>query len=434
MAKKHPFRRKKYRSRFGHTGPTSESQPVLRDRRAIEGAMWTQLEDILGAVPATPLHQAQQVVYQAFGAQDPQERVELAKKALDLCPDCADAYVILAENAPTREESFDYYEKGVAAGERALGPEAFQESVGHFWGQLETRPYMRAREGFAHALWVAGQHDEAVSHLQDMLRLNPNDNQGVRLTLASWLPYLNRDQELADLLTQYNDAMATWSYSRALLAFRQQGDTRESRQLLNDAKNGNPYVPEYLMGDEPVPEERPEHYGFGDRNEAIIYVGEALKAWRSTPGAVTWVRDAFKKPKEQTTPAEKTIGPTAQGKEQLKRAPMVDNTWQAGFRHLPQWVESDGDRVLPWVVLAVNRASGLVMTTKVVAEEPTADLLWDILAGAIRQPSKDRAHRPRQIQVEPDARWNELRPHLDEIGIELETTRISRHWRWHSRT
>jgi hypothetical protein len=30
----------------------------------------------------------------------------------------------------------------VAAGERSLGPKAFEEDAGHFWGILETRPYM----------------------------------------------------------------------------------------------------------------------------------------------------------------------------------------------------------------------------------------------------------------------------------------------------
>ena len=110
--------------------------------------MRDQMEQILGVVPAaTPLHQAQRIVYQAFAAPDPQERIKLAKQALDLSPDCADAYVVLAENAHNRKEAFDYYEKGVAAGERAIGPIAFQESVGRFWGLMETRPYMRAVKG-----------------------------------------------------------------------------------------------------------------------------------------------------------------------------------------------------------------------------------------------------------------------------------------------
>jgi len=108
------------------------------------------LGEMLGGPAAgTPLDKAQELMYQAFGTPDPEERVKLAKQAIDLSPDCADAYVLLAEHTKSRKEALDLFEKGVAAGERALGPKAFQEDVGHFWSLLETRPYMRAREGLA---------------------------------------------------------------------------------------------------------------------------------------------------------------------------------------------------------------------------------------------------------------------------------------------
>src|SRR3954452_16249063 len=164
-----------------------EGEPELPDRRALEGAMRDLLGDLIGPRDDTPLSQAQNVMYEAFGSHDPEVRIKAARKALDLSPDCADAYVVLAEEARSRKDALELFEKGVAAGERALGPEAFQEDVGHFWGVLETRPYMRAREGRASTLWTMGRRDEAIGHLQDMLRLNPNDNQGVRYTLAGWL-------------------------------------------------------------------------------------------------------------------------------------------------------------------------------------------------------------------------------------------------------
>src|SRR6185312_821671 len=127
--------------------------------------------------------------------------------------------VLLAEHARRRKETLRRYEQGVAAGERALGTHAFQRDVGHFWGILETRPYMRARLGLAHSLWTTGRRDEAVRHLQDMLRLNPNDNQGIRYTLAGFLLFLDRDDELAKLLAQYPDeGSATWAYTHALVA------------------------------------------------------------------------------------------------------------------------------------------------------------------------------------------------------------------------
>ena len=114
-----------------------------------------------------------------------------------ISPDCADAYVLLAEQAKSRKESLQLYEQAVAAGERAIGPDAFTGDVGHFWGLLETRPYMRAREGLAHTLWTLGRREEAAGHLLEMLRLNPGDNQGVRYTLASWLRHWGQRAPMA---------------------------------------------------------------------------------------------------------------------------------------------------------------------------------------------------------------------------------------------
>src|SRR5205823_3664226 len=85
---------------------------------------------------------------------------------------------------------------------RALGPDVFRKSAGHFWGILQTRPYLRARLGLAQTLWALARREEAVQHLQEMLRLNPNDNQGIRYTLAGFLLFLDRDEDLARLLEQ----------------------------------------------------------------------------------------------------------------------------------------------------------------------------------------------------------------------------------------
>ena len=101
-----------------------EEKPVheLPDRRAMEGVMRGLLGGLVGPREETPLSKAQDLMYQAFGSHDPKERVKLAKQALELSPDCADAYVLLAEHTKSRKEALDLFEKGVAAGERALGP------------------------------------------------------------------------------------------------------------------------------------------------------------------------------------------------------------------------------------------------------------------------------------------------------------------------
>lgn len=235
---------------------------------------------------------AQDVVYQAMEATDRSERIRMAHQALGITLDCSDAYVLLAqEDTESVEEAFFFYHKAVMAGQKAMGKKVYEESVGHFWGIFETRPYMRARLGLASCLWAMGEREEAVKHYQDMLILNPLDNQGVRYLLISCLIELGRDGDAEALYRTFEeDGTAFWTYSRVLLDFRASGDSPLAGKSLIEALKSNPYVPEYIAGRRRVPKRLPDDYGFGDRNEAIIYASENFPAWKASKGAREWLK------------------------------------------------------------------------------------------------------------------------------------------------
>jgi tetratricopeptide (TPR) repeat protein len=249
----------------------------------------------LGGRQSNAVIEAQQLMYDAWEAPTRQRAVALAKKALSISPDCADAYSFLAEQtAKSVEEAIDLYAKGVEAGERAIGKQAFAEDVGHFWGLLETRPYMRARAGLAECLWAIGRQEEAVAHFQDLLRLNPNDNQGVRDLLMPRLIELGRDKDAEKLFRQFDDGMATWMYSRALLDFRKLVASPKAGASLKAALTENKFVPSYLLGRKKMPRNLPDHFGFGDDAEAVIYAYGNKAAWQSTAGALEWLAGKLK--------------------------------------------------------------------------------------------------------------------------------------------
>ncbi len=239
----------------------------------------------------TPLDRAQDLIYDAWEEEDELKRMMMAKVALEICPDCADAYCLLAEDATgILRYTIDLYAKGVAAGERALGPDIFRDGVGGFWGPLETRPYMRARAGLAECLWEAGRDDEAIGHAWDMLRLNPSDNQGMRYILMHWLAETKRDDEAWRLLNEYPDeATLFWECSRALLLYRKEGDSKEARASLKRVQKLNKHAVGYLLSPMDLPDEEPEHYQFGSQEEAALYASPALRSWYETPGAVEWL-------------------------------------------------------------------------------------------------------------------------------------------------
>ena len=297
--------------------PQSGTNPPIHDPRAMEGsisdltrfleeqefesieeanAFLTELlergEGPPAYQPTTPPEKAQELVYQAYEAHG-KKRAQLTRRALRISKDCADAYVLLAEEtAKNAKEARELYEKGVEAGERALGPELFEDGEGHFWGILETRPYMRARHGLAGCMWALGEREKAIEHYTDMLRLNPNDNQGIRYLLAHALLEEGYEQALGELLKQYqDDATASWTYTRALWMFRKEGATEGANAALREALETNPFVPLYLLGQKSLPGVLPEYIGFGDESEAVTYAAESLNGWLRTPGALDWLRE-----------------------------------------------------------------------------------------------------------------------------------------------
>ncbi len=265
-----------------HHPPANEEEM----RRAIEPFMGRAPGEI-EFKPQTPLEEAQEICYQAFDALG-RRRFQLAREALRICPDCADAHVLVAERCAGVDEAHEQYVRAVDAGSRSLGPEAFREDEGRFWGEIDTRPYMRARSGLAECLESLGRTDEAAGHYQEMLRLNPDDNQGIRYRLLPILLRSGRDEEAEELLDRYEEEVAAmWAYGRALLAFRRGGDGDEARSLLAWAAKVNAYVPHLLCGEPPA--DMPTMFAPGSREEAIRCALQQHAAWKETPGALEWL-------------------------------------------------------------------------------------------------------------------------------------------------
>jgi tetratricopeptide (TPR) repeat protein len=394
-------------SRSPSPSPSSSSFRPKRPKKSIPGRPTISNE----------LFRARQIYLEAAEAADPKQQVALANKAIALSPDCAEAFILLAEHAQTRKQARKFYEQAVEAAARVLGPEMFRELEGHFWGYLETRPYMRARVGLAETLWALGRRAEATEHLDAMLKLNPGDHQGLRYIQAGWLLNLDRLEALDDLLAKYDENSTTWAYTRALVAFRRGGDSPEARKLLTAAKKANKHVPSFLLGREPLPPEQPLFYSPGDLDDAILYSGHQLAAWKSVPGAIGWLRSKVKDPRKRRPKVSSTIGPSPTVEERLRTLPSEMDAWQADFRQFARRVEIAGERVRPWMVLVSSRTRDLVLAHALTEEAPSAAELWDIVAGAMEKPAAGDPHRPTELQIRPGGPWESLASHFEAIGV-----------------
>jgi tetratricopeptide (TPR) repeat protein len=253
--------------------------------RGVEGTM----AGMFGSRTEDPLDQAQELMYEAWDSANPKQRIALAQKALKISPLCADAYNLLAqEQARTLDEVLAYRQKAVEVGEEALGPDGFNKYAGHFWGFLETRPYMRARAGLGEALWAMGKKDAAIENYKEMLELNPGDNQGIRYILAGKLLDMGKLDDLRILLELHaEDFSADIQYTRTLVAYS--NDAGNAAEIAAGAYATNKHVPSMLSGEIPVVQVG-NYITMGGEDEASGYVEVFGPAWRRTPGAIAWLK------------------------------------------------------------------------------------------------------------------------------------------------
>jgi len=247
-------------------------------------------DDLKGA---TPLRIAQELIYQAWESKYVHEAVALAHKALSICPQCADAYNLLADETEGFKQKIALYVQAVNAGRLGLGEKFFEENKGHFWGLIETRPYMRALGGLQECLWKEGQPDNAIKICQDMLGLNEGDNQGMRYVLMRYLAKLARYDDLERFMEfgGYRiDCVAEWLYTRALLWFIKKGDGSPANTMLNKALGSNKFVPEYLFRKDFYLKNLPTTLSLGGEDEARYYAHELGPVWWRTPGAIDWLK------------------------------------------------------------------------------------------------------------------------------------------------
>lgn len=188
-------------------------------------------------------------------------------------------------------ETIEDYQRAIDLFRSTKGEKYFEENKGYFWGMLESRPFMMHLLEQAMLLWDAGQRDRAVSQLQYLLELNPNDNQGVRYVLMSRLLELDRLDEAQELFDFYDEEYsADWLFSKLLLSIKSNQNKDIIEELYEEAVEENEFIIPFLVGKKKIPKVLPSFYSPGDENEAIIYVDLAQRAWKNNKKAIKMLK------------------------------------------------------------------------------------------------------------------------------------------------
>lgn len=234
----------------------------------------------------TAFDRAEELCFQALEQQG-RNRVRLIRQALREDPMHLRAHELLAENTLDLQTRIERYQAALELGQVQL-KDLWETEVGHFWQILKTRPFIRAKHGLALALEENGQRKEAIEQMLDILRLNTNDNLGVRYRLVALLMTQDRETEAAQILEQYPDESAAWWYLKALVEFCLQGPASDKAQeTMLKAFAANPHVSELIVRGEPP--RLPESYSPGSVEEAEVILEEQAEAWMTRPDFVGWM-------------------------------------------------------------------------------------------------------------------------------------------------
>src|SRR5271169_2589048 len=100
----------------------------------------------------------------------------------------------------------------------------------------------------------------------------------------------------------------------------------------------------------------------------------------------------------------------------LKELPQANETWEADFEALPKRPTQNERHFLGMVVSKKGRC---ILAESQVEGNPTVNDMATMLANAMLSPLSGDAHRPSRIYARYYTPWDEVYPHLREIGIKV---------------
>jgi tetratricopeptide (TPR) repeat protein len=159
---------------------------------------------------------------------------------------------------------------------------------GQFWGILESRPYMRALHGLGLTLWKLNRLEEAYSIFSKMLKLNSNDNQGIRYLMGPILHQMGQIEKAAIWYkSNLEDPHNIYNYGLILV---QQKELETAINILISAIFENPYIAPLLLKDKILVSDWWHSSKLSEPEYADEYVSEYRSWWEMETSALGLLR------------------------------------------------------------------------------------------------------------------------------------------------
>ena len=239
-----------------------------------------------------PRFQSDDLLEEAYNTTSKTKAIKLAKQALEIYPDNIDAECFIAEFEENQIKKLSKMEVIIEKAKIILEKDNVfeRENIGHFWGIIETRPYMRARNRKITILMDLGRYTEAIKECEEMLNLCENDNLGIRYTLMGLYCILEKFEECEKLYKKFNEYSAFMLFPMAITYFKK-GDYKKSKKFLKDVQEVNSNIIKILKNDIDMlaNSEDIEYYAPGSIEEASIIITDLLYLLGSVPSFITFM-------------------------------------------------------------------------------------------------------------------------------------------------
>ncbi len=231
-----------------------------------------------------------------FAARDEDDRKTAKKKKsleskIQKSPKQFELLAELASMEDDTEKRVEIWRRAVQAAEAAnpklAGPEIAQLS------EKKKSAYVDALFALANDLLFLDEIEESISRLKDILRKDPDDRRNAHRVLLEVYCRQNQIDEAEDLADEWSDAddSPCVHMTLAVLRLGKTGPTLEVRNLVIEQLYANPHLAAYMLGND-NPELDPwADDERGSPREAEEYARMFRTFWRSTPGALSWLKE-----------------------------------------------------------------------------------------------------------------------------------------------
>jgi len=158
------------------------------------------------------------------------------------------------------------------------------------WPAMENRPALRLLYQRAMQSGVPGMPEEK-QNLEELIKINPGDNHGVRTLLINHYLRTGDDSKALELAHAYpEDILVDLKFGEVLAHYRL-GHQKESEALLRKAHYEHQLIARTLWRKRvKQPDLDPHSVTMGGEDEAWLYRTDMRGVWESTPGALQWLR------------------------------------------------------------------------------------------------------------------------------------------------